>query len=225
MGKIITLEGIDGTGKGTQTRLLKQSLEQRGLQVGELSFPAYETFFGGYVGKYLTGKLDVPADRVDQHSMALWFALDRWEAVQQFDFDKWDVVLINRYVLSNAVYQSIRDIDKNGIDLLDFCMELEYGHFHLPRPDLQLILDVAPTDATKNVEKKGFRDYVGEEKDVYEAAGSIQQRGREKYLQYAQRLPEAVVIPCMEDGKLLPLERVHEMILKAVEPLVAPAVQ
>lgn len=217
MGKIITLEGIDGTGKGTQTRLLKEALEQRGLKVGELSFPAYETFFGGYVGKYLTGKLNVTADRVDQHSMALWFALDRWEAVQSFDFDQWDVVLINRYVLSNAVYQSIRDIDKDGIDLLDFCLELEYGHFHLPRPDLQLILDVAPADATKNVEKKGFREYAGEEKDVYEAAGSIQQRAREKYIQYANRLPEAVLISCMDNGKLLPLETVHEMILKAVD--------
>ena len=71
MSRIITLEGIDGTGKGTQTRRLKAALEQRGLKVGELSFPAYGSYFGGYVGQYLSGKLGTAADRVDQHSMAL----------------------------------------------------------------------------------------------------------------------------------------------------------
>ena len=124
MSRIITLEGIDGTGKGTQTRRLKAALEQRGLKVGELSFPAYGSYFGGYVGQYLSGKLGTAADRVDQHSMALWFALDRWEAMQAFDPEAYDVVLINRYVLSNAVYQSIRDLDLNsGTDMLAFCTE------------------------------------------------------------------------------------------------------
>ena len=219
MSRIITLEGIDGTGKGTQTRRLKAALEQRGLKVGELSFPAYGSYFGGYVGQYLSGKLGTAADRVDQHSMALWFALDRWEAMQAFDPEAYDVVLINRYVLSNAVYQSIRDLDLNsGTDMLAFCTELEYGHFHLPRPDMQLILDVAPMEASRNVEKKGFRDYVGDKKDVYEAAGSLQQRARDRYLQYAARLDDAFVISCMEAGRLLPEEQVHEKIMAVVLP-------
>ena len=83
---------------------------------------------------------------------------------------------------------------------------------------MQLILDVAPLEASRNVEKKGFRDYVGDKKDVYEAAGSLQQRARDRYLQYAARLDDAFVIPCMEAGRLLPEEQVHEKVMAVVLP-------
>lgn len=215
--KIITIEGIDGTGKGVQTKKLKEALIAKGHRVGELDFPCYNSFFGGITGGYLSGRNGVRADTVDQHSMALWFALDRWEAMSKLDKDAFDVLLLNRYVLSNAVYQSIRPIDIGKTELLDFCMELEYGHFHLPRPDLQFILDVDPLIAAKNVEKKGFREYIGNQKDVYEEQKGMQQRARDMYLKYAARLPEAIVIPCMHDGRLLPIETVHTLIMEQLE--------
>lgn len=218
MAKYIVIEGIDGTGKSVQTEKLREALESRGYKTGLLSFPAYESFFGSQVGLYLSGKEGVKASDVDQKSMALWFAMDRFDAFRHFDASPYDVVLINRYVLSNAVYQSIRDIDLGRGDALDFCLELEYDVLGLPRPDLQLILDVSTEDASKNVEKKGFRDYVGEKKDVYEEQGSIQSRARAKYLEFAARVPGAAVIPCMENGVLLPIEAVHEKVLaKALE--------
>ena len=76
--KIIAFEGIDGTGKSVQMEALRQKLEERGLSVGVLSFPDYDSFFGGCVGRYLTKRDGVSASDVDQRSMALWFAMDRW---------------------------------------------------------------------------------------------------------------------------------------------------
>ena len=217
--KIIAFEGIDGTGKSVQMEQLRTRLEQRGLTVGVLSFPDYDSFFGGCVGRYLTKKDGVSASDVDQRSMALWFAMDRWAAFQGFDYRRFDVLLINRYVLSNAVYQSIRDRDVDKPDILDFVLELEHRQLKLPQPDLYLILDVDLSAAQDNVTKKGYRDYVGDEKDEYEKQDSIQIRARAKYLSFGERLSNVQVIPCMEDGALLPIEAIAQRVYAAAEAI------
>ena len=214
--KIIAFEGIDGTGKSVQMNELRIKLEQQGLAVGVLSFPDYDSFFGGCVGRYLTKKDGVSASDVDQRSMALWFAMDRWAAFQNFDYSGFDVLLINRYVLSNAVYQSIRDRDVDQPDILDFVLTLEHEQLKLPQPDLYLILDVDLSAAQSNVSKKGYRDYVGDEKDEYEKQDSIQIRARAKYLSFGERLPNVQVIPCMEAGALLPIEDIAQRVYRAV---------
>ena len=215
--KIIAIEGIDGTGKTVQMEQLKLRLEARGLHVGVLSFPVYDSFFGGCVGRYLTRRDGVSASDVDQRSMALWFAMDRWAAFRGFDYRRFDVLLINRYVLSNAVYQSIRDRDVDKPDILDFVLELEHRQLKLPQPDLYLILDVDLSAAQNNVSKKGYRDYVGDEKDEYEKQDSIQLRARSKYLSFGERLSNVQVIPCMEDGALLPIEAIAQRVYAAAE--------
>ncbi len=219
MTKIIAFEGIDGTGKSVQMERLCESLKKRGLSVLELSFPVYDSFFGDLVGRYLSAKDGVAANTVDGKSMALWFALDRFEAFRQLDYSVYDVLLINRYVLSNAVYQSIRDIDLGKPDILDFCLELEHKHFGIPVPDLHLVLDMDTEDAANNVDKKGFRDYIGNARDVYESIDSLQARARKKYAEYAQRIPNVKLIQCMENGKLLPID----VIAKRVEQTVVEA--
>lgn len=202
MTKIIAFEGIDGTGKSVQMEQLAARLSQEGKRVKTLSFPMYSSFFGKEIGNLLSGKDGLRADLVDGKSMALWFALDRFEAFQNFEYGDADFLLINRYVLSNAVYQSIRDCDLGREDLLDFVLALEHEHFHIPRADVHLVLDMNTLDAASNVEKKGFREYVGTEKDVYEALPLLQQRARLKYAEYASRLPNVFLIPCMDAGKL-----------------------
>ena len=142
--------------------------------------------------------------------------MDRWAAFQNFDYSGFDVLLINRYVLSNAVYQSIRDRDVDQPDILDFVLTLEHEQLKLPQPDLYLILDVDLSAAQSNVSKKGYRDYVGDEKDEYEKQDSIQIRARAKYLSFGERLPNVQVIPCMEAGALLPIEDIAQRVYRAV---------
>lgn len=220
MRRVITFEGIDGTGKGTQMERLAAALKARGLRVACISFPMYDSFFGAQVGRYLTGRDGVRADEVDGKSMALWFALDRFEAFQKADYSDCDVLLINRYVLSNAVYQSIRDCDIGRPDLLDFVLETEHEHFHIPRPDRILLFDMDLDAAAQNVDRKGFRSYVGEGRDIYESIPAIQLRARRKYLEYAARMDNVSVIPCMaENGALKSIEDIGMLVDRAVEGL------
>lgn len=208
MTKIIAFEGIDGTGKTVQMQRLSERLVKRGRKVTTLSFPMYDSFFGAQVGRLLSGRDGVRADDVDGKSMALWFALDRFEAFRALDYSGADALLINRYVLSNAVYQSIRERDLGSPDLLDFVLELEHEHFGLPRADAHIVLDMNPESAAANVGKKGFRSYVGSCPDVYEALPDIQRRAREKYVDYAARLGNVFLIPCMENGRLKSIESI-----------------
>ncbi len=212
MTKIIAFEGIDGTGKTVQMGRLFDRLNARGLRVQTLSFPIYTSFFGSEVGKLLTGRDGVRADAVDGKSMALWFALDRFEAFRTFDYSDADVLLINRYALSNAVYQSIRDRDLGRPDLLDFVLTLEHEHFMIPRADANIVLDMAAETASHNVDSKGYREYVGNARDVYEAIPDIQQRARIKYMEYAKRLNNVFIVPCMEGGRLKSIGQIGDLI-------------
>ncbi|HML66885.1 MAG TPA: hypothetical protein PKA81_00690 [Clostridia bacterium] len=213
MTKIIAFEGIDGTGKTVQLQRLYERLMADGrFRVKTLSFPMYDTFFGAECGRLLSGSGGVRANEVDGKSMALWYALDRFEAFRDLDYSDADVLLINRYILSNAVYQSVRERDLGKPDLLKFVIELEHEHFRIPLADAHIVLDMNPEKAYENVGKKGFRDYVGDQPDIYEALPDIQKRARQKYIEYAQRMPGIHIIPCMEQNKLKSIAAIGELV-------------
>lgn len=112
-------------------------------------------------------------------------------------------------MLSNAVYQSIRDCDAGKPDLLDFVLSLEHEHFGIPRADTHLLFDMDLEQAAGNVRKKGYRDYVGGDgQDIYESIPDIQRRARLKYLEYASRLPNVRIVPCMSEGRLDSIEAI-----------------
>ena len=220
MTKIIAFEGIDGTGKTVQLQRLYERLAASGrFRVRTLSFPMYDTFFGAECGRLLSGSGGVRANEVDQRSMALWYALDRFEAFRNLDYSDADILLINRYILSNAVYQSVRERDLGNPDLLDFVIELEYEHFRIPRAHAHIVLDMNPENALENVGKKGFRDYVGDQPDIYEALPDIQKRARQKYIEYAKRMPEIHIIPCMEQNRLKSIEDIGKLIDLELAPI------
>ena len=215
--KVIAIEGIDGSGKSVQYNKLAEALTDRGYSVEKREYPKYESYFGSHVGSYLSGAEGVKADTVDGKSMALWFALDRWEDMKSHIDGEYDYMIINRYVLSNAVYQSIRDIDLGKPDIAEWVFALEYNHLGLPRPDVNLVFSIAPAEAEANVGKKGFREYVGAGRDVYEASHDIQARAMEQYLAYAARYDDIAVIPCMSEGRLMPVEAIGAAVLAALE--------
>ncbi len=215
--RIIAIEGIDGSGKGVQFKLLKERLLSMGYSVATRDYPKYESFFGREVGKRLAGDDGVSAANIEGKSMALWYALDRYEDLKDYQDGEADYLIFNRYVLSNAVYQSVRDIDIDKPDIVDWVMELEFSHFKLPKPDINLFFSVDARKAGELVRKKGFRDYVGNKSDVYERSSSIQERAREKYLECAERFDNIAVINCMCEGVLLPIEAISDKVLNVLK--------
>lgn len=170
-GHLIALEGIDGTGKGTQARLLAESLEQRGQKVALFSFPAYrQTFAGKLIGTYLDGGLGDPRF-IDSRLTAAIYALDRFEMREQLKaaLAAGHTVICDRYVGSNLAHQVARALPRRRGQVRAFIEELEFGVFGLPRPNLTLLLDMPVSLAQKRVLRKTARQYTHKQLDANEA--------------------------------------------------------
>lgn len=201
--RIIAFEGIDGSGKTVQINKLKETIETLGYSVIIKSFPVYESFFGREVGNLLSGTKQVSAETLDPKSMCLWYALDRWKEFKDFEYKQYDFVLLNRFSLSSATYQSIRTIPEERNALISWVFELEHVHLELPSPDIYFLFDSSPEISTKNIMNKGYRDYVGNKPDVYEASSELMSNVREQYLSIAKNLKNSVVVNCVKDNGLM----------------------
>jgi dTMP kinase len=171
VGRLVVIEGLDGSGKRTLTGALTEAFERRGAKVSQHAFPRYgESVHADLVSDALHGRLgDVP-DSV--HGMAVLFALDRRGAKETLlrDLADFDVVLVDRYIASNAAYQAARlHQDEHG-EIVEWIRRLEVERFGLPVPDRQLLLKVPVDLAASRAET---RDRV---RDTYEKDGGLQAR-------------------------------------------------
>ncbi len=217
--KIISFEGIDGTGKTTQINLLKDFLIIHNYKVNVRSYPVYESFFGKEIGIHLSSK-DIKHN-IDARSMALWYAMDRWKDRKDFIATNpdTDILLLNRYTLSNMVYQVIRAGEPDN--LAGWVEELEHGVLELPRPDLYLIFDLPFELALINNEGKGKRDYIDGEVDKYEKDIKLQTTARKLYREFGQTQKNAVVIDCYEKDRMLPIEKIADKVKKEVSKIIS----
>src|ERR1700733_7618376 len=160
-GKLIALEGIDGSGKHTQLELLARALDAHGLQVMRISFPRYETFFGKLAGQYLNGDFG-PLEAVDPHFSALIYAGDRFEAKGEIEsaLAAGKIVLADRYIGSNLAHQSERVPPDRRDEFLSWLKRLEYGIYALPVEDLVVYLRVPTAEAHRLVGLKAARAYT-----------------------------------------------------------------
>jgi len=213
---VVAVEGIDRAGKTTQTELLRRALEAGGETVTVVSFPRYESFFGRTIRALLDGTGPTSAATVDPRSMSLWYALDRWQALRELD-PAATVVLLNRYTLSNAVYQSSRVAPEEADELFAWVLELEHRQLGLPEPDLTVVLDVAPELSRERSHRPNGADDRPEPPDVYERSVNLLARARARYRDAPELLANAVVIEADDaDGELLAPAAVHEQVLAAV---------
>ena len=170
-GKLIAIEGIDGSGKRTQVELLTAALRERDHSVFATGFPQYDSWFGKMVGHFLNGELG-PLESVDPHFSALLYAGDRLEAKSKLEaaLNDGQIVLVDRYIGSNLAHQGARvDIAKRGA-FQEWIEHLEYGIYGLPKEDLVLYLRVPPVEAQKLVTLKSSRSYTSAQKDLQEAS-------------------------------------------------------
>ncbi len=207
--RIIAIEGLDASGKTTQAALLADALVASGSVVGNLSFPRYESFFGTQIGALLKGDQRARADTLDPRSMALWFAMDRWDAWGRA-VPACDVLIINRWTLSNAVYQGARALDPTEADeVFDWVLELETNQLGLPTPILTVLLDVSVSTSMARATDRAAQS--GAAPDVYESHEALLSASRRLYQRAAQKGHGVLV---NVDG--LAAESVHSTVLGLV---------
>ena len=209
MSLLVVIEGIDGSGKGTQASRLRERLEQRGLRVGLLSFPRYsETFFGQRIGDFLNKKFG-ELHEVDPFLAALLYAGDRLESKAELNrlLTSSDVLILDRYVPSNIAHQAGKRTGAERRQLADWIEKIEYEIHGLPRPDLVVLLDT-PANVSKDlISRKAQRDYTDAAADMQEADTDYLSRVRTAYRELAFERHWASV-PVTESDELRAIEAI-----------------
>jgi dTMP kinase len=218
-GKLIALEGIDGSGKRTQLDLLARELDARGLATLRISFPRYESSFGSLVASYLNGEFG-SLETVDPHLSALLYAGDRLEAKAELEsaLSAGKIVLADRYIGSNLAHQSERVAPEQRDEFLAWLKYVEYGLYGLPVEDLVVYLHVPAVEAHRLVGMKPARAYTSLRRDIQEADVSHLAQTALIYDRLATE-PNWVRIDCTDtvSGVLYPPEDIHRAVLRAVE--------
>jgi dTMP kinase len=200
-GILIAIEGIDGSGKQTQMRLLAAELESRGQRILATGFPQYGSVFGKMVGQFLNGDFG-PLDSLDPRITALLYAGDRFESRHPIlsALRNGGVILSDRYVGSNLAHQSARSAPEHREEFLAWVEHLEYGVYGLPKEDLVLYLRVPPHEAQNLVAKKSARAYTDSAHDILESNIRHLQDAADIYDTLARR-PNWKTIECYDATK------------------------
>ncbi len=201
LGRLIAIEGIDGSGKRTQLDLLTGSLTAGGIGVYSTGFPQYDSWFGKMVGQFLNGELG-SLDSVDPHFSALLYAGDRFEAKPKIEaaLDQGRIVLIDRYIGSNLAHQVARVAADKRDAFRRWIEHLEYNIYGLPREDRVVYLRVPPSEAQKLVNLKAQRTYTTAKHDLLEASLRHLQEAADMYDRLACESPW-VTVECFDEAQ------------------------
>lgn len=219
MGKLIVIDGLDGSGKTTQFEIIREKLS--GTQrVKAISFPDYDNPSSALVKMYLGGELSKDADGVNAYAASSFYAVDRYASYKMFweeSYKSGDLILASRYVSSNAIHQMVK-LDKSDWDAyLEWLSDYEYGRLGLPVPDLVIFLDMPVEISQKLMSER----YGGDEskKDIHEANVKYLQACRSSALYAAQRLGWKTV-DCSKDGVPLTVEEINGKLLQLINEVI-----
>lgn len=216
MGKLIVIEGTDGSGKSTQFRVLSDRLEKEGIAFKHLVFPRYSEESSALIRMYLGGQFGSKPSDVSAYAASAFYAVDRY-ASYKMDWGQWyengGLVLSDRYTTSNAVHQASKENGADREKYLQWLYDFEYDKLGLPRPDLTIYLDV-PTDDTEKMMRKREQD-TNTSADIHEQdlqyLATCRKSGRDAAAYYGW-----TVIQCVKDGHMRSIEDIHREIYAAV---------
>lgn len=218
-GKLIVLEGIDGSGKRTQLDMLARACSDRGLRVSRYAFPNYAGYFGKLVARYLNGEFGSLA-AVDAHFSSLLYAGDRFESkpAMEKDLAEGFLLLADRYIGSNLAHQAARVPPGQREEFLAWLKQLEYSVYALPVEDLVVYLSLPPREAQRLVEQKDQRNYTTLRRDIQEASLSHLEDAANVYDRLAAQ-PNWVKIDCWDAARrfLRIPDEIHADVLAAVD--------
>ena len=216
MGKLIVLEGTDGSGKSTQFRLLSQWLQTSGKRFKHIVFPRYDQESSALIRMYLNGEFGTKPSDVNGYAASAFYAVDRYASYKQ-DWGNWyengGLILSDRYTTSNAVHQASKEPEEKRQEFLRWLYEFEYDKLQLPRPDLVIYLDV-PTAFTEKM-MRSREASTGTHADIHEKdsayLATCRQTGRA-----AAKFYGWTIINCVQNDQMRSIEDIHEEICKHV---------
>ncbi len=219
MGLLIAIDGLDGSGKTTQTELLFKKLISNGKKVRMLSFPNYESDSSALVKMYLGGEFGKNPNDVNAYAASTFYAVDRFASFKQDwkkDYDDGAIILCNRYTTANLFHQMEKLPRDKWDSFIEWLEDLEYEKLTLPRPDKVLYLDMRPDISRKLLSGR----YNGDEsrRDIHEKDYSYLERCRVAALYVAKKLNWSV-IQCFENEKALTPEEIESKIYEEIEKL------
>ncbi len=212
-GKLIVIDGIDGSGKSTQFNLLKETLELAGYKVQTIKFPRHGQQPAYSVNRYLDGDYG----QLNAYAASIFYAVDRFDASSQLK--KWleegNIVLVDRYVTANAGHQGGKIEDKiERLKYFKWVNDLEHKIFNIPKPDLNIILHVpAGVAQTLITKKKG-------KKDLHEADLQHLKNAERSFVEIAKLFPNTRLVKSAIDGHMLSPKRIHSQVWELVRRIV-----
>lgn len=213
MGKLIVIEGLDGSGKSTQLELLPENLLKHGIESRSVSFPDYESDSSALVKMYLSGKFGKKPNDVNAYAASLFYAVDRFASYKANWGDYYNhngIIVSGRYTTSNAVHQTSKMDESEWKDFLDWLYDLEYNKVGIPKPDKVIFLDMPIEVSQKLLSGR----YKGDEtqKDIHESDTEYLDKCRKAAIFTAQ-YSGWTIIPCAQNGEARSIEDISKDIL------------
>jgi dTMP kinase len=216
-GKLIIIEGTDGSGKRTQTELLFNNLKKHKIACANMDIPIYHSFTGEFVARYLRNDFG----RINAYLAATLFAVNRFEAKEKIT--KWlkegKVVVLNRYVTANLIHQAANLDQGEREEFKKWVAKLEYEVFGMPKPDLVIFINMPVELAVKMIKHKSAKDrkyLAGAKKDLLESDLLHQKEALREVMKTAKNMKVAKIIDTTVRGELLPKEKIADEVWKEV---------
>ena len=225
-GKLIVIDGTDGSGKATQVELLRSRLVKEGYKVKTVDFPEYyKNFFGSFIGHCLSEQY-FNFVKVHPKIASVLYAADRWESSEQIDtwLKSGCVVIANRYVSANQIHQGGKITNtKKRKDFLRWLDDMEYRVFGIPRPDVVFYLEV-PIKVTQKLmaerDAKNVRQYLKKKGDVHENDPVFLENSRKSALKLIKELNNFIKISCVKGFTMRTREAIHEDVYMEVKKII-----
>ena len=216
MGKLIVIEGLDGSGKATQARLLAKAIRNRRSKVREVSFPDYDSPSSALVRMYLDGEFGDKPDDVNAFAASTFYAVDRYASFKKYWHDDYrdGVIIADRYTTSNAIHQCSKLHKTEWDGFLEWLFELEFCKLGIPIPDMVIYLRVDPEVSQILMSNR----YYGheEKKDIHEKDMAYLKRCQEAAEYCVDKLGWKTV-DCCVNGSMRNIEEIQADIMWLVE--------
>ena len=220
MGRFIVIDGIHGSGKGTQAKILFDTLEKQGKKVKKISFPVYDSDSSALVRMYLAGQFGSKPGDVNAYAASSFYAVDRfasfkadWEKLYNDDY----VIIADRYTTSNGVHQCSKLDESLWEEFMDWLYDFEYNKMGIPAPDCVIYLDMSPAVSQKLLSGR----YAGDEskKDIHEKDTDYLARSRQA-ARFCAAHDKWTVIRCDNGEKPYTIEEIAQQVLDTASTVI-----